>query len=407
MVKQKGYRYRLKPTTKQRQYLNQAFGCARKLYNFYVDDLYRQLEARGYESGRIDNVSVKEASAVKKLFPYMKDADSLAYANVKQNFTKAINNFNNKHGSTYRKQSRKWVKTKGHVLTFRDLKGLPSFKSKKQGDFSFTTNNQKGTVKLFSDLKDRKTYIKIPKLKTPIRIVMHRAPIAGSVIKSATISMDILGNYDISILLEYDDAPVMPFIMSTSSIVGLDYAQQDFYVDSEGETANYPHFYRQQEDRLVKEQRKLSRKQFKSANWIKQKKKVSRLQYKIKRQRLDWLHKKAYRLAEDCDAVVVEDLDLRSLAQCLNLGKNLHDNGFGMFRNMLAYKLEDRGKVLVKLDKWFPSSKTCSDCGAMHEHLKLIDRIFACPECGLIIGRDHNAAINIRQQGIVMLLSIV
>ncbi len=234
-------------------------------------------------------------------------------------------------------------------------------------DFSFTTNNQKGTVKLFRDLKGRKTYIKIPKLKTPIHIVMHRAPIAGSVIKSATISMDILGNYDISILLEYDDAPVMPFIMSTSKIVGLDYAQQ--------------------EDKLVKEQRKLSRKQFKSANWIKQKKKVSRLQSKIKRQRLDWLHKKAYRLAEDCDAVVVEDLDLRSLAQCLNLGKNLHDNGFGMFRNMLAYKLEDQGKVLIKLDKWFPSSKTC-------------------PECGLVIGRDHNAAIIIRQQGIVMLLSI-
>ncbi len=85
-------------------------------------------------------------------------------------------------------------------------------------DFSFTTNNQKGTVKLFSDLKDRKTYIKIPKLKTPIHIVMHRAPIAGSVIKSATISMDILGNYDISILLEYDDAPVMPFIMSTARL---------------------------------------------------------------------------------------------------------------------------------------------------------------------------------------------
>ncbi len=123
MVKQKGYRYRLKPTTKQRQYLNQAFGCARKLYNFYVDDLYRQLEARGYESGRIDNVSVKEASAVKQLFPYMKDVDSLAFANVKQNFTKAISQFNNKHGSTYKKRSRKWVKTKGHVLTFSDPEG--------------------------------------------------------------------------------------------------------------------------------------------------------------------------------------------------------------------------------------------------------------------------------------------
>src|SRR6056297_1774490 len=237
----KGYRYRLKPNREQREYLNQAFGCVRKLYNYYVESLYTQLEEQGYESGYIDRkkITISEVSQVKKLFPYMKDIDSLAYANTKINFTRAIDNFNAKEDKkTFTKRARRWMKTKGYTPTFRDLKGMPSFKSKKKNDYSFTTNNQKGTIKLYSDVATRYTYIVIPKLKTPIRILLHRGLIDGATLKSVTISKDILGNFNISILQEYE-ATLRKQTITEDNALGLDYAQQDFYVNSEGQTANY------------------------------------------------------------------------------------------------------------------------------------------------------------------------
>ncbi|MFA9399452.1 MAG: RNA-guided endonuclease InsQ/TnpB family protein [Clostridiaceae bacterium] len=100
---------------------------------------------------------------------------------------------------------------------------------------------------------------------------------------------------------------------------------------------------------------------------------------------------------------LLEDINLRAMGQCLKLGKSLTDNGFGMFRNFLKYKLEDRGKQLIKIDKWFPSSKTCSNCGNINENLKLSDRIYKCDQCGLIIDRDYNAALNIKEVGSTLL----
>jgi putative transposase len=296
------------------------------------------------------------------------------------------------------------MKTKGYTPTFRDLKGMPSFKSKKNNDYSFTTNNQKGTIKLYSDVATGYTYIVIPKLKTPIRILLHRGLIEGATLKSVTISKDILGNFNISLLQEYETTPRKQTITEDNSI-GLDYAQQDFYVDSEGQTANYPRYAKQMEVKLAKEQKKLSRMVLRSNNWFKQKKKVSQIQSKIARQRLDWSHKESTKIANSYAMVSLEDLDLRNLAQCLSLGKNLHDNGFGTFRTALEYKLQERGGLLIKIDKWFPSSKVCSECGVIHENLQLSDRTYVCDSCGLTISRDHNAAINIKREGLRIALS--
>ncbi|MBK5243192.1 transposase, partial [Clostridium sp.] len=186
-------------------------------------------------------------------------------------------------------------------------------------------------------------------------------------------------------------------------ILGLDYSQHDFYVDSEGRKANYPKYYRKLESKLKLQQKRLSMKILKSNNWIKQKKKISNLQNKIANQRLDWLHKKSYRLANTFDAVIVEDINLRAMAQTLKSAKNLTDNGFGMFRSFLNYKLEDKGKQLIKVDKWYPSSKTCSSCGNINENLQLKDRIYICEYCGLSIDRDFNASINIKEVGSTLL----
>lgn len=96
---------------------------------------------------------------------------------------------------------------------------------------------------------------------------------------------------------------------------------------------------------------------------------------------------------------MVEDIDLRGMGAALSLGRNLHDNGFGMFRSMLAYKLHRKGSCLVKVDRWYPSSKTCSSCGHVLEELKLSERTYVCPCCGTVMDRDHNAAVNIREEG--------
>jgi putative transposase len=392
--KNKGYKFRLKPNREQSLYLEKAFGCSRKMYNLYVDILYKELDAQNYISGKIDYKYIKllTPAVIKKDYEYMKEIDSLAFANVQLDFREAIKKYNSEYdGKTYTKKARKQKETLGKELTFKDLKGMPTFKSKRKNQNSFTTNNQKGTVSIVNE-----KYVKIPKLKESIRFVNHRQLPENSIIKSATISKDCRNHYYISFTVEYY---IEEKQKASNIILGLDYSQHDFYVDSEGRRANYPKYYRKLENKLKKEQQKLSRKVLKSNNWIKEKMKISKIQNKISEQRKDWLHKKSYNLAKNYDAIIIEDINLRALGQCLKLGKSLADNGFGMFRNFLKYKLEDRGKQLIKVDKWFPSSKTCSRCGSINENLQLSDRIYKCENCGCIIDRDYNAALNIKEAG--------
>ena len=136
-----------------------------------------------------------------------------------------------------------------------------------------------------------------------------------------------------------------------------------------------------------------------SKNYERQLLVIQKLHRKTRDQRKDFVCKEASRLAKEYDVIVVEDIDLRAMGQCLSLGKNQHDNGFGMFRDRLAQKLEEKGSVLVKVDKWFASSKTCHCCGYKNKALKLKDREWTCPVCGAHHLRDDNAAINIREEG--------
>jgi putative transposase len=122
---------------------------------------------------------------------------------------------------------------------------------------------------------------------------------------------------------------------------------------------------------------------------------VSAIREKVRKPRTDFLHKMSRRLADGYDVIGVEDIDMRAMSQSLHFGKRVSDNGFGMLRTMLAYKLEERGKDLVKVDRFYPSSKRCSRCGRIKENLTLSDRIYRC-ECGNVMDRDVNAAINIR-----------
>lgn len=403
--KNKGFKFRLVPNDVQAEYLLKACGCKRKFYNEYVSKMIEKLEQDGFENGKItySKLGLPSPSALKKEFPFMKEIDSLVFCNAEIAFKNAITKYNdNAFKKQYTKSALKKQKTIGRQLTFKDLKGIPSFKSKKDGLDSFTTNNQLKPSNGLPTIEVKDNYIKIPKLKSPIKFIKHRELPLDGTIKNVTISVNSKGQFYISINVEYYvlDKKVA---IDKNKVVGLDYSQQDFYYSSDDKIANYPKFYKNLEERLIKEQKKLSSKKFGGYNWLRQKKVVNRLQTKIANQRKDWLHKESYRLAENYDAVIVEDIDLRNMAQCLSLGKNVHDNGFGMFRIFLQYKLEDRGKQLVKVDKWFASSKTCSSCGHKHEELKLSDRTFVCPNCNLTINRDYNASLNIKAEGLKIL----
>ena len=199
--------------------------------------------------------------------------------------------------------------------------------------------------------------------------------------------------------------PVFYFAVKTKQqkktaekFIGIDFAMQGMCVFSTGERAKYPMFYRNTEKKLAREQRKLSRCQKGSQNYKKQKKRVALCHEKIRNQRKDFQHKLSASLAESFDAICVEDLNLKGMAGGFHLGKGVHDNGYGLFLSMLEYKLEERGKYLIKVDRYFASSKICSACGKKKEKLSLSERIYYC-ECGHRMDRDVNAAVNIMNEG--------
>ena len=152
------------------------------------------------------------------------------------------------------------------------------------------------------------------------------------------------------------------------SFLGLDFSMHELYRDSNGNEPAYPKYYRNVEEKLVREQRRLSKMQKGSNNRSKQRIKVAKLHEKVSSQRKDFLHKLSRQLANAYDCVCIESLDMKAMSQMLNFGKSVSDNGWGMFTGFLKYKLEEQGKKLVKVDKFFASSQICSVCGSAHNN---------------------------------------
>ena len=220
------------------------------------------------------------------------------------------------------------------------------------------------------------------------------------VLKSATISETKSGRIFCALLYEFD-VPVPKEVLPTlENSIGLDYSSPLFYVDHENRSPDKPRWFRESEAKLAHEQRMLSHMKYGSKNYIRQLRKIEVLQERIANQRKDFAHKESRRIANAYGAVCVEDLDLQAMAQSLNLGKSTNDNGFGMFREFLKYKLEEQGKHLINVDKWYPSSKTCHYCGGYYKDLQLGEEEWICPHCGKHILRNQNAGINIRREGI-------
>ena len=372
----KAIKYRLYPTSKQTIMFAKTFGCCRKVYNLMLND-----KIESYKStGKFSNVT---PAKYKKDYPFLKEVDSLALANVQLNLQSAFKNCFNK--------SRK------------KKNGFPKFKSAKHSRKSYTTNNQKGTVAIIDN-----KYIKLPKIGR-VKAVIHRLPDIDWIIKSVTVSQDSDGKYYVSVLFEYENT-VNTYVADKTNAIGLDYASNGLYVDNNGNVGTNHKYYRDSHDKLVKAQRRLSRMQgskkhfVKSNNYMKQLCKVNKIHRHIANQRLDNLHKISTEIANQYDVVCVESLNMKSMSnKGFGNGKATLDNGYGMFLSMLEYKLSDRNKYLVKVDKWFPSSQICHCCGSIHPEMKdLAIRTMAC-DCGLTISRDQNAAINILHEGLRVL----
>lgn len=365
----KAFKYRIYPAPEQEILINKTFGCVRFVYNKMLAN-----RKEVYEQFKDDKEVLKHQKYLlpadfKKEFEWLKEVDSLALANAQLNLQTAYKNF------------------------FRDKSiGFPKFKSKHHDKKSYTTNNQSGTIRLI----DNKT-IRLPKLKD-VRIKLHRQLPKEAVIKSATISRTPTGKYYIAILVEHE-ADIEPVAPTAETVLGLDYSSKSLFVDSQENNADYPKFYRQSETKLKKAQRKLSKRQKGSKNRDKQRRKVAKLHEKVANQRKDFLHKLSRQIANAYTAVAIEDLNMRGMAQSLNLAKSTNDNGFGMFKTFLAYKLTERGKQLVIIDKWFPSSKKCRFCNNENKELTLSDRTWTCKYCETELDRDINAAINIKNEG--------
>lgn len=407
----RGYVYHAVPVSGEVEaYLRQCFGADRKMYNLHVAHLYDYLEKTNYQPGqrlpslkkmRMPSVAeFKKQCVGERGVAYLYLVDAFASNEAKQHFTKAITAFNKTaYQKQYKKSALKRQKTMGIVPTFRDLKGMPKFKSRKNAKASYTTFNQGDNIYLEGDILYLPVARKSPLKKVGLKLTLHRSLPKNSAIKNVTVSMNAKGRYHVSIGIEflYD----VPENGTPKRILGLDYSQSHFFVDSEGKKAKYPQYYREMEQRLVKEQRSLSRKVKGSNRWEKQRLVVAKLQLKVANQRRDWLHKKAYALANRYDMVVVEDLDLRRISQNKYYAKNQQDNGFGNFRLYVAYKLLQRGKHFVKAPKYFASTQLCSKCGVQNSLLKgeATTRAWDCPSCSTHHDRDVNAALNLKKFG--------
>ena len=366
-------KYRLYPTSEQKIMFAKTFGCCRKVYNLMLSEKIESYKTTG------KFVAVTPAK-YKKDFPYLKEVDSLALANVQLNLQSA---FRNHFDRNRRKKT-----------------GFPKFKSAKHSRKSYTTNNQNGTVAIIDS-----RYIRLPKIGK-VRAVIHRVPGTDWKLRSATVSCSSDDRYYVSVLFEYENS-ASAYVADENNAIGMDYASDGLYVDDKGNIGTNHKFYRESHKKLAKEQRRLSRKkgsrkgEDKSHNYLKQQRKVNRIHTHIANQRKDNLHKISAEIANQYDIVCVENLNMRNMSnRGFGNGKATLDNGYGMFLDMLEYKLANRGKHLVKVDKWYPSSQICHCCGKRHPEMKdLRIRTMRC-ECGYVMDRDRNAAMNIKKEGL-------
>lgn len=358
----KTYKIRLYPDDEQQIFFAKSFGCTRFIWNKMLHD-----KIEHYKTNKAELKSTP--AQYKKEFEWLKEVDSLALANVQQNLRSAYGNF------------------------FKQDAGFPKFKKKGIKD-SYTTNNQKGTVAVTNNT------VKLPKIghiraKFPSEM--------NGLIKSATVSKTPSGKYYVSVLVE----TIVNELPKTKSNIGIDLGLTDFVVLSDGTKVANPKFLAKLEQKLAREQKILAKRRdvakkdnrylSESSNYQKQRLKVAKVYEKITNTRKDFLHKLSFNLIKNHDVIAIEDLNVSGMIKNRKLAKAISDSSWSSFATMLTYKAEWYGKQVVKIDRWYPSSKTCSNCDHLltKAELPLSVRNWICPSCSQQNDRDLNASINI------------
>ncbi|MEY3332872.1 MAG: hypothetical protein RLZZ176_1172, partial [Cyanobacteriota bacterium] len=366
---------RIYPSKEQETQLAQAFGCARWWWNYALNKSIETYKETGKGLSR---------AALNAFLPLLKKAEDTiwlgdCYSQVLQattlNLTTAYKNFFDKRA------------------------GFPKFKSK----------HGKQSIQYPQNVKVVDGNVKLPGNIGIVKAKIHR-PIEGK-IKTVTISKTPSGKYFASILTEVEGVST-PLntrknqTISQGKIYGIDLGLKHFAVVTDGEKVSKydnPKHLAKHEKNLKRKQKKLARKQKGSKSRNRYRKVVAKVYERVSNSRQDFLHKLSYKLVSDSQAVIVENLHVKGMVRNHNLAKSISDAGWGTFTNFLAYKLERKGGKLVEIDRWFPSSKLCSNCFYQIGDMPLDVREWTCPHCGTHHDRDGNAAINIRTEGIRML----
>ena len=367
-LRHKSYKFRLYPNQEQKQLFAKTFGCSRAIWNMMLADKIKHYEET---KETLHNTPAQ----YKNEFPWLREVDSLALANVQLNLQKAYKNF------------------------FQSGFGFPKFKKKSHRQ-SYKTNNNSGSIAL------QNGHIKLPKVGW-VRVKEHRQ--TKGVIKSATISMTPSGKYYVSILCETEIIQ----LPKTNSSVGVDLGIFDFAILSTGEKIGNRRFLTQLSKKLAKEQKILSRRALaaekanrklsESNNYQKQRIKVAKIHEKIVNMRRDFLHKLSTNLVKNHDIVCIEDLSSKNLMKNHKLAKSIGDVSWSEFVRMLEYKSSWYEKQVSKISRWYPSSQICSDCGFSSGKKPLSIRKWTCTNCGSHHDRDINASINILNEGLRLL----
>ena len=354
----KAYKYRIYPNTEQKIFFAKCFGCVRFFYNKSLSDMNEIYKS----TGKFKNIT---PASYKEDYSFLKEVDSLALSNAQLNRNAAFKSF------------------------FSHKSGFPKFKSKRN-DQSYTTNMVNGNIKISNNNR----YISIPKCQR-IRIKMHRDFIGT--IKSITVTRTTDNKYYISLLVEEETKPMEP----TDKMIGLDLGLKDLIVDSNGKKYKNHKYLTKSQEKLAKEQRKLSKMVKGSNNRNKQRIKIARLHKKIQNQRNDYLHKLSKKIIDENQIICIESLLVKDMMNDSELARNISDVSWSRFISMLVYKANWYGRTIVKVPKDYPSSQLCHACGYKNSITKdLAIRKWICPKYGSIHDRDINAAKNILSKGI-------
>lgn len=377
MIKHKAYKFRIYPNKQQEILINKTIGSSRFVFNHFLS-LWNEEYSKS-KKGLSYNVCANMLPSMKKSeeYSWLKEVDSIALQSSIKNLEDSFNRF-------FKKQNNK-----------------PKFKSKKNPNQSYTTRNgNKGSAIQIVNGK-----IKIPKLKW-VKI-SDSIEVKGRVLR-ATITKRPSGKYFVSLTVE-EEIEKLP---KTNSSVGIDLGIKDFAILDNGKIYNNNRFTSKMEQKLKREQRKLSRRQLQAKkkgknildakNYQKQKIKVARIYEKVMNQREDFLNKVSTEIVKNHDIICIEDLNTKGMLRNHKLAKSISDVSWSSFVTKLQYKADWYGREIVKIDRWYPSSQICSSCGTNTGKKTLDIRTWTC-ECGVTHDRDINASKNIKQEGLRLL----